>query len=114
MPRGLQPRIQGFRGFLRQSLHPSGWDTRFLRAFSGVSWGSAESLLAHRWLRTGRMAAVFARVFLPVIAAVGFMARADGIIDVRTAMALAVFIPMAFGVFYGALRMSKQWEEQTD
>lgn len=60
------------------------------------------------------MAAVFALVFLPVIAAIGFMVRADGVLDVRTVMALAVFIPMAFGVFYGALRMSKQWEAQED
>lgn len=60
------------------------------------------------------MAAVFALVFLPVIAAVGFMARSDSTLDARTAMALAVFIPMAFGVFYGALRMAKRWEEQTD
>ena len=60
------------------------------------------------------MAAVFALVFLPVIAAIGFMARSGSVLDVRTAMALAVFIPMAFGVFYGALRMSKHWEEQSD
>ena len=60
------------------------------------------------------MAAVFALVFLPALAAIGFMARADGALDVRTVMALAVFIPMAFGVFYGSLRMAKKWEEQTD
>ena len=60
------------------------------------------------------MAAVFALIFLPALAAIGFMARADGVVDIRTVMALAVFIPMAFGVFYGALRMSKQWEEQAD
>lgn len=60
------------------------------------------------------MAAVFALVFLPALAAIGFMARSGDFLDVRTAMALAVFIPMTFGVFYGALRMSKRWDEQTD
>jgi hypothetical protein len=60
------------------------------------------------------MAAVFALVFLPFIAAVGFMARSGELIDVRTALALAVFIPMAFGVFYGTLRLAKQWDEETE
>jgi hypothetical protein len=60
------------------------------------------------------MAAVFALVFLPVIAAIGFMARSGHALDVGTAMALAVFIPMAFGVFYGTLRLAKQWDEETE
>jgi hypothetical protein len=57
------------------------------------------------------MAAVFALVFLPALAAIGLMAR-SGNLDVGTAMALAVFIPMTFGVFYGTLRMSKRWEAE--
>jgi len=60
------------------------------------------------------MAAVFALVFLPVIAAIGFMARAGHVVDARTALALAVFVPMAFGVFYGTLRLAQQWDSVTE
>lgn len=98
----------------RQRLHRRLREAHVLRVFVGMSSGNGGFRLARRWLDDGRMAAVFALVFLPALAAIGFMARADGVLDVRTVMALAVFIPMAFGVFYCSLRMAKRWEEQAD
>ena len=59
------------------------------------------------------MAAVFALVFIPALAAIGFMVRAGGSLDLGTAMAMAVFIPLTLGVFYGTLRMAKEWDAET-
>ena len=95
-------------------MHPPLRETHVLRDFGGSTPANGPQGLAQPWQFAGAMAAVFALVFLPVIAAIGFFARSGSILDPRTAIAMAVFIPMAFGVFYGALRMSKQWEEQAD
>jgi hypothetical protein len=57
------------------------------------------------------MAAVFALVFLPVLASVALFAKIfGGDVSFSTALASACFIALASGVFYGLFRMSKQWE----
>jgi hypothetical protein len=57
------------------------------------------------------MAAVFALVFLPVLASVALLAKTlSGDISFSTALALGCFIALASGVFYGLYRMSKEWE----
>jgi hypothetical protein len=57
------------------------------------------------------MAAVLALVFLPALAAAGFMilvVRDD--LSLATAFAGIVFTTLAAGVFGGALRMARRWE----
>jgi hypothetical protein len=57
------------------------------------------------------MAAVFALVFLPVLASVALLAKVvSGGITFSTALAFGCFIALASGVFYGLYRMAKQWE----
>lgn len=65
-------------------------------------------------LATGaRMAAVFALVFLFVIASIGLLVRvcADGA-SWGSMLALATFIALAAGVFVGLYRMAKRWERE--
>jgi len=50
------------------------------------------------------MAAVFALVFLPALAAVGFMAK-SGIPDGRSLVAVVLFALLAAAVFFGALQL---------
>jgi hypothetical protein len=59
------------------------------------------------------MAAVFALVFLPALAAIGFMFK-SGEMDARTVFAVTLFTMMAAGVFYGALRLAKDAEGSED
>ncbi|HEU0035793.1 MAG TPA: hypothetical protein VFQ53_34510 [Kofleriaceae bacterium] len=57
------------------------------------------------------MAAVFALVFLPVLASIALMLGAfHGSLTYGTALALACFSAMATGVFYGLFSMCRRWE----
>jgi hypothetical protein len=58
------------------------------------------------------MAAVFALVFVPALASIALMlATARGELGFGTAMAMISFVMLASGVFYGLLRLTRQWEE---
>lgn len=57
------------------------------------------------------MAAVFALVFLPVLACVALFAKMlRGDVSFSTGLASMCFIALATGVFYGLYRMAKHWE----
>lgn len=57
------------------------------------------------------MAAVFALVFLPVLASIALMLGASqGSLSWGSALALACFSAMATGVFYGLFTMCRRWE----
>jgi hypothetical protein len=58
------------------------------------------------------MAAVFALVFLFAFASFGLMFGANGSFSFGSAMALATFGALAAGVFYGLLRMARNWENE--
>ena len=59
------------------------------------------------------MAAVFALVFLPALAAVGLMVKVSGsTLTFGAVFATACFAAMAAGVFYGLLRMAHHWETE--
>lgn len=58
------------------------------------------------------MAAVFALIFLPALAAIGLMIGASQGVDFGTVLALVCFIAMASGVFYGSLRLAQKWEAE--
>lgn len=61
---------------------------------------------------TGSMAAVFALIFLPALAAVGLMLVSTTSFTFSTVLALGSFAVMAAGVFYGSLRLAQQWENE--
>ena len=57
------------------------------------------------------MAAVFALILLPAIAATGFMFKVvQGDLSFATAIAGITFFMLAGGVFLGVLRMSRTWD----
>jgi hypothetical protein len=56
------------------------------------------------------MAAVFALVFIPALAAIGAMARSSSAMTFSTAFAFACFVALISGVFYGALRLVQKAE----
>lgn len=57
------------------------------------------------------MAAVFALVFIPALAAIGGMARSSsGMLSFGSFLAVACFTLMTAGVFYGALRLVEREE----
>jgi cytochrome c biogenesis protein CcdA len=59
------------------------------------------------------MAAVFALVFLPALAAAGFMFKVvQGDLSFATAMAGMIFIALAGGTFFGLFRMARKWENE--
>jgi hypothetical protein len=58
------------------------------------------------------MAAVFALVFLFVIASVGFMWKAAGSFGFGTALAMGLFLALASGVFVGLFRLARTWENE--
>lgn len=61
------------------------------------------------------MAAVFALVFLPVLASVALIAKTlHGDLSFSTALAFTCFLALASGVFFGLYRMAKQWEGEHD
>ena len=60
---------------------------------------------------TRPMAAVFALVFLPALAATGLMIQVvRGDLSPASSMAGMTFIGLAVGVFYGLFRMARRWE----
>lgn len=61
------------------------------------------------------MAAVLCLILLPVIASVGFMAKAiEGEPSWGGAFALVTFILLAGGIVFGALGMSRDWDDETE
>ena len=59
------------------------------------------------------MAAVFALIFLPVIASVGVMVQIfRGGIGFGPGLALICFSALALGVFGGLLKMAQRWENE--
>jgi hypothetical protein len=58
------------------------------------------------------MAAVFALVFLFVIASVGFMWKAAGSISLGSGLALGAFLALAAGVFLGLFKLARKWENE--
>jgi hypothetical protein len=51
-------------------------------------------------------------VFVPALASIALMlATARGELGFGTAMAMISFVMLASGVFYGLLRLTRQWEE---
>lgn len=56
------------------------------------------------------MAAVFALVFIPALAAIGAMARSASSFSVGSTLAFACFVVMISGVFLGALRLVQKAE----
>lgn len=61
------------------------------------------------------MAAVFALVFLPALAAIGFMIKAvQGQMSFGAAFAATIFAILATGVFAGVLGFVKRAEDEAD
>jgi hypothetical protein len=60
------------------------------------------------------MAAIFALVFVPALAAVGFMTMSalQGDLSFGSALATVCFALLAMGVFYGLLSMARQWDAE--
>lgn len=59
------------------------------------------------------MAAVFALVFVPGLAAVLFMLGGNqGQLSFGSAFAATVFVALAAGIFTGLLRLTRQWEDE--
>ena len=59
------------------------------------------------------MAAVFALIFVPGLAAVLFMLGTNqGQLSFATAAAATVFVALATGIFMGLLRLSRTWEDE--
>lgn len=60
-----------------------------------------------------RMAAIFALILVPAIAAVGFMVLSNGELSFGVSMATLCFAMLASGIFLGLLRLARQWEDET-
>jgi hypothetical protein len=59
------------------------------------------------------MAAVMALVFVPALAALGFMfGTTRGNLTFGTGLAMMCFAMLAAGVFYGLFRMTRKWENE--
>jgi hypothetical protein len=59
------------------------------------------------------MAAVFALVFVPGLAATLFMLGAlQGTVSFATAFAAFVFAALAAGIFVGLFKLSRKWESE--
>lgn len=59
------------------------------------------------------MAAIFALILLPAIAAVGFMVLNNGFGSFGVVMATLCFAMLAGGIFFGLLKLARQWEDET-
>lgn len=59
------------------------------------------------------MAAVFALVFIPVVASIGFMLGANFGVSLPATVALLAFAALAMGVFFSTLKMARRWEDET-
>jgi hypothetical protein len=71
------------------------------------------STSARRTHQSMAMAAVFALVFIPALASACLMFKVvQGDVSLASAMAGATFIALAAGIFYGVLRMARQWENE--
>lgn len=59
------------------------------------------------------MAAVFALIMLPAIAAAGFILKSSEGASIGVTLAKLCFVALASGLFYGLLRMARGWEDET-
>lgn len=59
------------------------------------------------------MAAVFALIFIPALAAIGSMVRSESSLTFGTAMAMLTFAVLTGSVFYGALRLVQGEENKS-
>ena len=59
------------------------------------------------------MAAVFALVFLFVVASIGFMLKAAPALSFGTFAGMLAFGLMAAGIFVGLYRLARRWETET-
>jgi hypothetical protein len=59
------------------------------------------------------MAAIFALILLPALAAVGFILKTSEGTSFGVLLAKLCFVAMAAGLFYGLLRMARGWENET-
>lgn len=73
--------------------------------FSTVTRGMAVAI-------THRMAAVFALVFLFVVASIGFMFKALPGASFGTIAAMLTFCAMGAGLFLGLLKLARGWENE--
>ncbi len=88
---------------MRSSGRPRGEGAALARVSVGALARGAQLACA--------MAAVFALVFIPALAAIGAMARSSSSLSFGTVLALACFVAMVSGVFYGSLRVVLKAEE---
>ena len=59
------------------------------------------------------MAAVFALIFLFVIASIGFMLKAlPSSLGFGTVLGAACFVALAVGVFIGLFKLARRWENE--
>jgi hypothetical protein len=64
---------------------------------------------------TAAMAAVLCLIFLPLIAALGFMLGVtQGDLSVGSVLGAATFLLLGAGLFVGAFNMSRGWEQDAD
>lgn len=59
------------------------------------------------------MAAVFALVFLFVVASVGFMAKSLDSFSFGSLLAMGCFFMLASGIFVGLYKLARRWEDET-
>ncbi|MGE0867107.1 MAG: hypothetical protein AB7P03_01000 [Kofleriaceae bacterium] len=59
------------------------------------------------------MAAIFALILLPIIAALGFMTGSNVEGPTEAIVATLVFGLMAGGLFFGMFRMARRWEDES-
>jgi hypothetical protein len=60
------------------------------------------------------MAAIFALVFVPAVAAVLFLlGDLNGHVSISTVAASAVFVALLVGLLAGLFRMSRAWDDET-
>ncbi|MBX3157744.1 MAG: hypothetical protein KF773_17380 [Deltaproteobacteria bacterium] len=59
------------------------------------------------------MAAVFALVFIPVVASIGFMLGANVGVSLPATIAMLMFAVLAMGVFLSVFKMARRWEDET-
>lgn len=58
------------------------------------------------------MAAVFALVFLFVVASVGVMFKTFGGASFGSVAAMLAFFTLAFGMFLGLFKLARRWEDE--
>lgn len=78
-----------------------------------VTRHDAQLQQARAWQFPPRMAAVFALIFLFVIASIGFMFKALPDASFGSLAMIATFVMMASGIFVGLYKLARRWENET-